>query len=272
MSGNGIGCLVQAALPRPAGEAAARSPVRTDAGLRQVDLRGPSPTASPPSSMGAVTAGDDEPEWTDGSTSSGRRGSTSATPTSSSRPPTPTASPTRWMRRPRPAANAAVAGGINVEVVTPGDGDEPLHGRLRAGRRSHLRLRHRAPCASAVAAHHWGLAGDAPDRPHDRRARCVVDLDAASSRPWPRPSPTSAGSRSDRSLSTPVSLIERAFREKIVLVGVALRHRSRPTPPRQSLDELGPARRHRRRRRRRPRRAAPRPPDPTYVHRQGARS
>ena len=65
------------------------------------------------------------------------------------------------------------------------------------------------------------------------------------------------------------TLIERTIRERIVLVGVDVPRRDRRRDTEASLDELAALDRHRRRRRGRPDGAAPRPPRPHVVHRQG---
>ena len=125
-----------------------------------------------------------------------------------------------------------------------------------------------APAPVAAAAHEWELVRPHRHRPHARRP----GRGHASATRWcsPATSPSSPSStRRGRSGALHrMSLIERSFREKIVLVGVTL-------PPATAedteagLDELVAARRHRRRRRGRARRAAPRRARPAHLHRQG---
>lgn len=122
MSGNGIGCLVQAAVL--AGSAAPPLvTVATDAGLRTVRVRaGEAPGAHIVTvSMGEVTLGGDEPEWA-------VEGILRATRVEVGNPHLvlQAADPERlrdrdWVADLGRRANAAIPGGINVEVVATGD-------------------------------------------------------------------------------------------------------------------------------------------------------
>jgi len=162
MSGNGIACLAQAAL------LAALAPgptvtVATDAGLRTVELAA---TESPRTHVATVAmgrpevTGDDLPPWAAGE-----------------------AVRARWVSMGNPhlvllarspellddrervaalgrAANEAVPGGVNVEVVAPaGDGEVRMDVYERG---VGLTLAcGTGACATAAAARDWGLAGDA---------------------------------------------------------------------------------------------------------------
>ena len=139
--------------------------------------------------------------------------------------------------------------------------------------------------AAACAAHDWGLVGDRRHRAHARRRRprscstartlTLIGPSVSSSRCHrgamadlvaddPRSTLTVADSAS--SAASRGALIERTFRERIVLVGVTVAARTATTTP-SVARRAGAARRHRRRRRGRPRRAAPRsrPIPATYV-------
>lgn len=158
MSGNGIGCLTQAAVL--AGLATPPTvTVSTDAGRRTVDI------AADPThprthvvtvSMGGPAVGDDLPEWVEGPV-------LRATRVEVGNPHLVLhveALPDReWLAKLGTRANAAVPGGINVEVVHPA---APDHLDMDVFERG-VGLTDACgtgAVASAVAAHRWGLVAD----------------------------------------------------------------------------------------------------------------
>jgi diaminopimelate epimerase len=122
MSGNGIGCLVQAAVL--AGRASGPTvDVATDAGRRVVEIR-PGETATThvvTVSMGKPEVGDDVPAWTDDDI-------LRATPVNVGNPHlvlhaahVGRLADRRWIADLGRRANAAIPGGVNLEVVARGD-------------------------------------------------------------------------------------------------------------------------------------------------------
>ena len=126
MSGNGIGCLAQAAVLRTGrGERSRRSRRHRRRPPRSSSIRPGATSAAPtwpPSSWARPTSVDDEPEWTGDEILRAARvdvGNPHLVLHARRRRPA---------RRPRvlvaalgASANAAIPGGINVEVVTPAD-------------------------------------------------------------------------------------------------------------------------------------------------------
>jgi len=160
MSGNGIGCLVQAALlGGHASGPAVR--VRTDAGLRVVRLAG---AAEPRThvatiAMGAVSVADDDPEWSGD-------GILRATRVDVGNPHLvlELADPSRlqdrgWLAELGAKANAAVAGGINVEVVVVTD-DATLSMDVYERGVGLTDACGTGAVAAAAAARRWGAVGD----------------------------------------------------------------------------------------------------------------
>ena len=155
MSGNGVRCLVQAAVLAglaPEGPVT----VATDAGLRRVEIQAAGDTAHEVSvDMGPVTIGGDADDWR-------REGVAHAGWASVGNPhivlfsPDPDRAPSvEDLGR---EANEVVEGGVNVEVVTPRD--EPDHLDMRVYERgAGVTLAcGTGACASAALAHHWGVA------------------------------------------------------------------------------------------------------------------
>ena len=146
MSGNGIRCLVQAAVD--AGWVSP-GPVSCDDGRRAPHGRATAPgtdrvSATPASTWAAVTLG---PELDAGALAGGDRAvgrastSTWATPTSCS---SARRSTTTVVASVGPPPRASVPGGANVEFVWPGtDSDEPHHAGVGARRGRDPGLRHR---------------------------------------------------------------------------------------------------------------------------------
>lgn len=162
MSGNGIGCLVQAALlgrlaPGPA------VTVRTDAGLRCVEIvPGDAPrTHAATVAMGDVATGDDEPEWTGPEVLRAVR-----VDVGNPHLVLHAADPERlddrgWVAELGRRANDAVAGGINVEVVsTAGSPDGELRMDVYERGVGLTSACGTGAVATAVAAHRWGLVGE----------------------------------------------------------------------------------------------------------------
>jgi diaminopimelate epimerase len=162
MSGNGIGCLVQAALlgrlaPGPV------VTVRTDAGLRRVEIvPGEAPrTHAATVAMGEVTAGDDEPEWTDDDLLRAVRVDVGNPHLVLHAADADRIADRGWIADLGRRANAAIPGGINVEVVstaTSPDGEVLMDVYERGvGLTSACGT---GAVAAAVAAHRWELVGD----------------------------------------------------------------------------------------------------------------
>jgi diaminopimelate epimerase len=157
MSGNGIGCLVQAALL----DGAVAGPsvvVDTDAGRRVVDVQ-PATAADAIAvtvDMGAVTMGDDADEWLDDDV---RRAAfvDVGNPHLVLYVPDPL-----WVRDLAEwgqAINDKVTGGVNVEFVTTGPGPDELTMQVYERGVGMTLACGTGACASAVAAERWGLTG-----------------------------------------------------------------------------------------------------------------
>ena len=159
MSGNGVACLAQAAvLAGLAGLPVVR--VATDSGLRTVELRDSEAprTHLATVAMGAAVVGDDEPEWTDGDILRAVRVSM-GNPHLVLHAARPELLDDRdWVAELGRRANAAIPGGINVEVITHDDDglrmdvyERGVGLTLACGT---------GACAAAVAANRWELTGE----------------------------------------------------------------------------------------------------------------
>ena len=235
--------------------------------LRAVDAR---PATSPAHQcisvdMGPAKVADAEPEWPT-ATSLRPPGSTSATPTSCC--VVDDELPDRGARSLGATRRGRHPGGINVEVIARRRRPDELdHAACTSAASASPRRAAPAPARPPPRPTSWGLVGDRGRRCTCPAARSSVDAgrDRRRSPATSRPSPPSSAVAV---MSCRVSLIERTFREKIVLVGVTLAaghrrgHRGRPRRARA-------AGRHRRRRRGRPRRAAPGRARPGHLRRQG---
>ena len=248
MSGNGIRCLAQAWARRNDARRGRRVGSPPTPACRS-STSGPVPTSAP--IVASVAMGAAEP---------------SSRPTAGPRPACDPMRPSPHLSLGNPHAVVAVddveavdlarprrAGpDVNLEIVAPARATaRAAHARPRAGRRHHRGLRHRRrappPSPPAVGPRRARRRRRNP-RAHGRRGcrRCASPRTASSSLTGPA-TYIATPSRYRR-----MSLIERAIREKIVLVGVTL-------PPatdddtEASLDELALPRRHRRRRRGGPR-------------------
>ena len=175
---------------------------------------------------------------------------------------------------------------INLEIVEPGPEPHAITMRVHERGAGITEACGTGACASAWAAQCVGSRPRRTRRNHRAHGwRRCKGTSAPSRRRACHPGRSSSLHRFDhgsslkagaarRAMSTPynealgATLIERTKREQIVLVGVTLpgqhrrRHRGQPR-------RAGAADRHRRRRRGRPAGAAPRPPRPHVVHRQG---
>ena len=161
MSGNGIGCLVQAAVLSGTASGPTVS-VATDAGTREVLVQpGEAPRVHVATvSMGTAAIEDDLPEWAGGDV-------LRATPVSVGNPhlvlqvaDADLLDDREWLAGIGRRANDAIAGGVNVEAIAPGDADGEL--RMDVFERGvGLTLAcGTGACAAAAAARHWDLAGD----------------------------------------------------------------------------------------------------------------
>ena len=122
MSGNGIGCLVQAAAL--AGRVTTPSVVvATDAGLRHVEVRaGKTPgTHLMTVSMGDASVGGDEPEWSSTDILRAARVDVGNPHLVLHAADADRLSDRRWVEALGEHANAAIPGGINVELIAAGD-------------------------------------------------------------------------------------------------------------------------------------------------------
>jgi len=159
MSGNGIGCLAQAAVL-----AGLASPpvvrVSTDAGPRAVELRGSEAprTHAATVAMGAATVGDDEPEWCGGDVLRAVRVSVGNPHLVLQAADPDLVADREWIADLGRQANEAIPGGINVEVVSPSD-DGLTMDVYERGVGLTLACGTGA-VAAAVAAHGWGLVGE----------------------------------------------------------------------------------------------------------------
>ena len=161
MSGNGIGCLAQAAvLAGMASPPVVR--VSTDAGHRTVEIRaGEAPRTHVASvDMGAAAIGDDEPEWLDAETLRAVRVSVGNPHLVLQAADAELLRDRGWIVRLGQTANSAIPAGINVEVIAVGDRpDELLMDVYERGVGLTLACGTGA-AAAAAAARQWELVGD----------------------------------------------------------------------------------------------------------------
>lgn len=157
MSGNGIGCLAQAAI---LGELARVPTVRvsTDAGLRVLEVTASTEprTHDVTVDMGEAKVGDDEPEWVDDDVIRAVRVDV-GNPHLVLHVPDP--SWARPIEEIGAAVNELIPGGINVELLTPGPGDGELTMEVFERGVGVTRACGTGAVAVAVAAATWELAG-----------------------------------------------------------------------------------------------------------------
>ena len=158
MSGNGVRCLVQAAVLAglvPEGTVE----VATDAGLRRVELQSAEEGVHQASvDMGPVTLGGDADDWLVEGVS--RAGWASVgNPHLVLFAPDGDAAPDVAGLGER--ANATVEGGVNVEVLTPRDDADHLTMSVYERGAGVTLACGTGACASAAVAHHWGLTPSA---------------------------------------------------------------------------------------------------------------
>jgi diaminopimelate epimerase len=158
MSGNGIRCLAQAVF-----QAGIVAPpvlrVATDAGLRTVTVvrRTGERTHELSVDMGPATLGGEQPEWVgDGVLRAARVEIGNPHLVLQAAPGG--AAPDVAVLGPR--ANQLVPGGINVEVVEPGDDPAELHMTVYERGAGITEACGTGACAAAAAAHDWGLVPD----------------------------------------------------------------------------------------------------------------
>lgn len=161
MSGNGIGCLVQAAVL--SGKATGPTvEVATDAGLRVVEIR-PGQTASThvvTVAMGKAEVGEDEPEWTDGDILRATRVNVGNPHLVLHAADAARLVDREWVAALGRRANAAIPGGINVEVVAAGDRSGELTMDVYERGVGLTSACGTGAVATAVAAHRWELVDD----------------------------------------------------------------------------------------------------------------
>ena len=162
MSGNGIGCLVQAALLAEM----AKGPtvvVRTDTGLRTVDIE-PGDTATShvvTVAMGAAALADgDEPEWAGGDILRAARVSMGNPHLVLHAATADLLDDRDWVAALGRRAHDATPGGINVEVIAAGDVDGELRMDVFERGVGLTEACGTGACASAAAARRWELVGD----------------------------------------------------------------------------------------------------------------
>jgi diaminopimelate epimerase len=162
MSGNGIGCLVQAAVRAGMADGPVVT-VATDAGTRTVEIH---PGASPNThvvtvGMGAADIADtDEPEWATGDILRARRVGVGNPHLVLHAADADLLNDRTWVEFVGRRAHDATAGGINVEVIAAGDADGELRMDVYERGVGLTFACGTGACASAAAARHWGLAGD----------------------------------------------------------------------------------------------------------------
>ena len=162
MSGNGIGCLVQAAILADM----AKGPtivVRTDAGLRTVDIEeGGEPNIHTATvAMGAPELADgDEPEWTGGDILRATRVSMGNPHLVLHAASADLLDDREWVAALGRRAADATPGGINVEVIAVGDTDGELRMDVYERGVGLTEACGTGACASAAAARRWELVGD----------------------------------------------------------------------------------------------------------------
>jgi len=162
MSGNGIGCLVQAAVVAGLASGPAVT-VRTDAGVRRVDI---GPGEAPRTHLASVDMGpallaeDDEPEWAGGDVLRATRVSMGNPHLVLHAADAELLDDRGWIADLGRRANDATPAGVNVEVVAAGEVDGEL--RMDVFERGvGLTLAcGTGACAAAAAARRWGIAGD----------------------------------------------------------------------------------------------------------------
>jgi diaminopimelate epimerase len=160
MSGNGIGCLVQAAVI--AGIATGSTvTVRTDAGIRTVAVQaGQAPRAHLVTvDMGVVEVGDDEPEWVEGDVLRAARADVGNPHLVLQAGDVDALADREWIAELGRRANAATPGGVNVEVVASDDGETLVMDVYERGVGLTQACGTGAVAAAAVA-RRWELVGD----------------------------------------------------------------------------------------------------------------
>jgi diaminopimelate epimerase len=176
MSGNGIACLVQAAV-----QAGLVAPpvvtVATDAGRRSVTIAAADEPRSHTATvaMGAVALGEeDEPEWMADGVARAVRADVGNPHLVLLAADPGLVGDRGWVSALGRAAEAAVAGGINVELISPADDGGIVMDVWERG----VGLSDACgtgATAAAAAAHRWGLAGrEVPVRMHG--GPVVIDL------------------------------------------------------------------------------------------------
>lgn len=168
MSGNGIGCLAQAALlANPGGSGGLGGPsggksfrVRTDAGPRAVELLGAHEPGTHQATveMGPWTPGPDASEWVEGAVLRALRVSVGNPHLVLQVSDAGRLKDREWVAELGARANAEIPGGINLEVVAA-EGGELVMDVFERG----VGLTDACgtgAVASAVAANQWGLVGE----------------------------------------------------------------------------------------------------------------
>jgi diaminopimelate epimerase len=161
MSGNGIGCLVQAAVL--AGRVTSSSVVvATDAGLRHVAIRaGKAPgTHLVTVAMGPATVGEDEPEWASGDILRAVRVDVGNPHLVLQAAEAERLADRGWVAALGEHANAAIPGGINVEVIAAGDRAGELRMDVYERGVGLTSACGTGAVASAAAARRWDLVGE----------------------------------------------------------------------------------------------------------------
>ncbi len=130
-----------------------------------------------------------------------------------------------------PALEATDPAGLNVEFVALGPGPDAVTMRVWERGVGETQACGTGACAAAAALHHWGRVGRAVTV-HQPGGAAAVEL-----RPRRDGHAGGAERAHRRLLGAPMSLIERTFREKIVLVGVTVPP-EREEETERHLDEL----------------------------------
>ena len=162
MSGNGIGCLVQAAVLAGIVEGPTVT-VATDAGVRTVDIRpGEAPhTHLVTVGMGAADVADhDEPEWATGDILRARRVGVGNPHLVLHAADADLLGDRQWVEFVGRRAHDGTPGGVNVEIIATGDADGELRMDVYERGVGLTLACGTGACASAAAARQWGLAGD----------------------------------------------------------------------------------------------------------------
>jgi diaminopimelate epimerase len=161
MSGNGIGCLVQAAVL--SGRVTTSSVVvATDAGLRRVEVRAGKAegTHLVTVSMGGAAVGDDEPEWSSTDILRAVRVDVGNPHLVLHAADADCLADRRWVAALGEHANAAIPGGINVELIAAGERSGELRMDVYERGVGLTSACGTGAVASAAAARHWDLVGD----------------------------------------------------------------------------------------------------------------